>query len=241
MISCKQTIFLRLNPNELTMNILLSVSLALLLILSSCTNQESVSFVTGSAKIRVFSAQTRTDLVNIQLDSVEVISSLNRGNLSLSAEVDSDYGREIAADFIGGDSTFNIPRQRFVFANNQSYTVVLNGNTIAGFMKPIIDTTISPFGQEPAIRIINTTESKYVLVSVNQDTLSKNEIEFGSNTQLFKTKAGTFGITAFDTENNDTLTTITSTLQAGKCYHLFLYDTKQQDSPQALKLVEVVK
>jgi hypothetical protein len=241
MDSTKHIINFRLTPVSLSINVLLWGFIVSLIGLSSCSNQESVSFVSGSGRFRVFNAQTRTNTVNIEVDSIPVISQLIRGSLSEATSVDSDYGREIAVDFIGGDTTFNIPRQRYVFAKDQSYTIVLQGNTIAGFMKPIIDTTQSPFGQDPAIRIINATESKYILIALDQDTLTGSETEFGSSTQLFRFRTGTFEIKSFDTETDETLAKLTASLQAGKCYHLFLYDTRQSGISQELKLVEVVK
>lgn len=213
------------NATRTSRNVLSAVILGALL-LTSCQDGV-VTFTGGTALVRVFNAQTKTGALRLVVDSATVLESLANGALSNTIAVPSGtyvlvetYGEELAAPI-------RIASQRYVMADRQSYTIVVRGATITDYLRPIVDTSRSPFPDHAAIKVINATEETFVTVIANDSTLGESIVDAQTVMPFVPAATGTMRIGVLDADRNTPISAdSTVVLERGVCYYLFVYDIR---------------
>lgn len=209
--------------------------------IQSCSDNVAV-FQTGMAKVRIFNAQIKSPDVSVTLDSQMVLTSLTNGMLSNPIDVRSRYARvfEIRNP---NDSSANgrIALNTYTLADNQSYTFVVRGTSITDFLRPIIDTAVSPFAGRAAMRVINACEETFISVYVDTLMLTPFVTDAQTITPLYKAQTGTIRVSAINDDTRDTIAKETVQLQDGKCYHIFLYDSRNGTSVQQNMKIQSVQ
>lgn len=193
-------------------------------------NDGVVTFTGGSSKIRIFNAQTKAAGMSVSVDSVGTFSNLASGVLSDAVTVSSGVFHIVRCQSTS-DSTISglIASQRYIFGDGASYTMVVRGSRITDFIKPVLDSSLSPFAGNSAVRIINATEN-YVDVYVNGTKLNDIVADVQSAGRLFAAAAGTTTIEVRDADTKATLASVSTSLEAGYAYHLFVYDELQNNT-----------
>jgi hypothetical protein len=189
-----------------------------------------VTFTGGSSKIRIFNAQTKAAGMSVSVDSVGTFSNLASGVLSDAVTVSSGVFHIVRCQSTS-DTTISglIASQRYIFGDGASYTMVVRGSRITDFIKPVLDSSLSPFAGNSAVRIINATEN-YVDVYVNGTKLNDIVADVQSAGRLFAAATGTTTIEVRDADTKATLASVSTSLEAGYAYHLFVYDELQNNT-----------
>lgn len=189
-----------------------------------------VTFTGGSSKIRIFNAQTKSVGMRVSVDSVETFSNLASGVLSDAFTVSSGVFHMVRCQSTT-DSAISglIASQRYIFGDGASYTMVVRGSRITDFIKPVLDSSSSPFAGSSAVRIINATEN-YVDVYVNGTKLNDIVADVQSAGRLFTAAPGTTTIEVRDADTKATLASASASFEAGYAYHLFVYDELQNST-----------
>ncbi|RMF35292.1 MAG: DUF4397 domain-containing protein [Chlorobiota bacterium] len=185
-----------------------------------------VTFTGGTAYIRLFNAQTKTNAVTLYADSVRRIELLLPGMTSSAITVPS--GTYVLLDVrSASDTAQRIASQRYVMADGQSYTVIVRGRTITDFFRPIVDTAQSPFAGRAAVKIINVSEETFVTVNANGSPLGLPVVDAQTVLPFTSLEAGTVRLSVLDADRNVTIgSDSTVVLDAGECYYLFVHDVR---------------
>ena len=193
-------------------------------------NDGVVTFTGGSSTIRIFNAQTKAEAMTVSVDSVVTFNSLASGVLSDEFRVSSGVFHIVRCQSTT-DSAISglIASQRYIFGDGASYTMVVRGSRITDFIKPVLDSSLSPFAGNSAVRIINATEN-YVDVYVNGTKLNDIVADVQSAGRLFAAATGTTTIEVRDADTKATLASVSTSLEAGYAYHLFVYDELQNNT-----------
>lgn len=183
-----------------------------------------VTFTGGTAYVRLFNAQTKTDVVMLFADSVPRIESLAPGTTSSPITVPS--GTYVLLDvWSTSDTALRIASQRYVMADGQSYTLIVRGRTITDYFRPIVDTAKSPFPGSAAVKIINVSEETFVTVKANNSPLGMPVVDAQTALPFARLEAGTVRLSVLDADRNVTIgSDSTVVLEAGQCYYLFVHD-----------------
>lgn len=210
-------------------------------------NDGIVEFPEGKARVRIFNAQVKSDSMSIILDSAKAGLPLASGEISQDFELASGYYHSFEIRKPGDTTaTGRLAFQRYLFADKQPYTLIVRGNTITDFFKPIIDTLQSPFTGMAALRVINTTQDMFVrlkLIYAPKDTIipGTNVVDAQTARSLVAVSAGNPIVQLINDDNGQLVEAEKQiTFQNGKCYHLFVYDTKVNNAIiQQWKCIEV--
>ncbi|MCX8051651.1 MAG: DUF4397 domain-containing protein [Chlorobi bacterium] len=195
-------------------------------VLVGCTDGV-VTFTGGTAYVRVFNAQTKTGPLRIVADSADVVRSLDVGQFSEPISVPSGTYVLLEAYSTTDTTPVRIASQRYVMADGQSYTIVVRGATITDFLRPIVDTTQSPFADRAAIKIVNASEETFVTVEANDAPLALPIVDAQTILPLVPLDAGNVRLRVLDADRNIPIgTDSTVVLERGKCYYLFVHDVR---------------
>lgn len=201
----------------------LSTLLCAAALMSGCQDGV-VTFTGGTAYVRLFNAQTKTDAVTLFADSVRRIELLPPGIASSAITVPS--GTYVLLDVrSASDTAQRIASQRYVMADGQSYTIIVRGRTITDFFRPIVDTAQSPFAGKAAVKIINVSEETFVTVNANGSPLGLPVVDAQTVLPFTSLEAGTVQLSVLDADRNVAIgSDSTVVLEAGQCYYLFVHD-----------------
>lgn len=203
----------------LIFGVILSIAVA------SCT-EGVITFTGGSARVRLFNAQTKAGAVHLLVDSVRIVSALVNG--AMSGEFNVPSGLYVLFEAYSADSIQQrLASQRYVMADGQSYTMILRGATITDFFRPILDTVVSPFTSKAAVKIINITEETFVTVKANDTMLGLPIVDAQTVLPFVPVETGNVRFHLLDADSgqpigNDT----TVVLNSDSCYYLFVYDER---------------
>ncbi len=201
------------------------LSVALIIVCLLSCQDGVVTFTGGTAMVRIFNAQTKVSSIDLIVDSVRVINQLVPGALSNVVQVPS--GAYVLIEAYGAESTSpqRIASQRYVMADKQSYTIVVRGQTITDFLRPIVDTLVSPFSDYAAIKIINATEETFVTVTANDSTIGFPIVDAQTVMPYVPVPSGSIRISVRDVDRGVPIATdSTVVLERGACYYLFVHD-----------------
>ncbi|MFM8569462.1 MAG: DUF4397 domain-containing protein [Candidatus Kapaibacterium sp.] len=201
-----------------------------MLMFPSCSDGV-VTFTGGVATVRIFNAQTKAMGMNVEIDSVRRFVDLAPGRMTEFTQVSSGVfhvftGQSSTDSGIGG----RIVNQRYMLGDGAAYTMVVRGSTITDFIKPVLDSAVSPFASKAAVRIINATDTTYCDVYANGTKINGIVAEVQSAGRLFPVEAGRVVFETRDVYKGTIVSRDTLDIQAGHAYHLFVFDKREGSS-----------
>lgn len=204
--------------------LLRSALLVLAIFIAGCT-EGVVTFTGGTATLRLFNAQTKSPLVRFVVDSIIVQENIGIGELSNPIQVNSgNYHSFEVRSYDTSISKAKLAFQRYVLADNQSYTLPVRGSTITDYSKVIIDTAKSPFDGFSAVKIINMCEDVSVAMVIDgkverfvdlQTTASFSKVSSTSGSLIIRDE--------FEQQIGDSMNL--SNFLPDKCYYIFVFDS----------------
>ena len=161
----------------------------------------------------------------MKIDSVMRFSRLRNGDLTDRVSVSSGVFHLFQCQSSSDSSLAGlIVTQRYMMGDGASYTMVVRGSGITDFIKPVLDSAISPFADKAALRIINATDTSYCDVYVNNVKINGIVAEAQSASRLYPVEPGRVICETRDHYNSTTIHTDTISLNTNTCYHMFVYD-----------------
>ncbi|MCX7929484.1 MAG: DUF4397 domain-containing protein [Chlorobi bacterium] len=212
---------------------ILIVALITLSFLTGC-NDGVVTFAGGTAYVQVFNAQTKTSVpLRIIADSAVIVRSLSTGEFSQTFAVPSGTYVLLEAYTTGDTAAQRIASQRYVMADGQSYTVLIRGEVITDFLRPIVDTVVSPFPDRAAVKIINASEETFATIEANDTAIGLPIVDAQTILPLVPVQEGSVRFRVRDIDRNVLIGTDTTVvLERGKCYYLFIHDIRVNGNVQ---------
>ncbi len=204
-------------------------------------NNGVITFTGGNARIRVFNGQVKSASMSVAIDTLLTIAGLANGELSNDISLTSGLYHSFLCRSLSDTSVLGVlANQRYMFADNASYTMVVHGSNITDFLRPVLDSTQSPFPSKAAIRIINATDT--AVCNVHVDTVLINDVpaDIQSATRLFAVTPGRFEVYTTNHYAQSEIEHRNFNFIAGRVYNLIIYDAMEEDGiVQKVKLIEV--
>ncbi len=206
----------------------------------SC-NDGVITFTGRTARVHIFNGCVKSASIDVYVDTLLQFPQLANGTMSSDLSLSSGVYHSFLCRK-PSDTTLSgiIASQRYVLADDASYTVIVRGQVISDFIKPVLDSSVSPFPAKAALRIINATDT--VFCDVKVDTIKINDIvaDVQTSSRLYSVPPGKNVVSTLDVYNEAVIDHQTIDFQAGKVYHLFVYDAWSGSTViRKVKIVEV--
>ncbi len=211
MLSTKSTFFILL------------LSLLGLTGLQSC-DDGVITFTGGSARVRVFNAQLKGSSMVVEIDTQVRVNSLTNGETSPDFSLTSGLYHSFFCQS-SSDSSANgiIASQRYMFADDATYLLVVHGWNITDFMNPVPEISVSPLPTKSALRVINATDTVSCSVSIDTNVVVKLA-DIQSFTNLYTFDPGTYVVYTNNIYANAEVDHQSFSFEPGKVYDLIVYD-----------------
>ncbi len=204
--------------------VLVGMAVALVSVIGGCYDGV-ITFTNGNASVRIFNGQTKSAAMTVEIDTQLQIASLANGTVSEQFSLSSGLYHSFFCQSTTDSTTLGIiANQRYMFADNAKYTMVVHGLDFTDFVKPVLDSSVSPFPSKAAIRIINATDTSICNVFVDTIKINDKPADIQTATRLFAAPPGIYTITTYNSYSNAEIDHRSVNLVADRCYNLIIYD-----------------
>ena len=185
----------------------------------------------AKAKVRFINGISFTENLRIDIDSATVATTLSRGQYTPVIEITS--GRALPWQVYDNSKNTLLFQNFYTVGPNGKYIIFMKGSlaNTTGFLAPIPDTTVSPFGPgKAALRFVYLAEKlrddPALEISLNGVAVTPFSIYSGDYTRLFPVNAGQFSLLIHDEGKPDTFRNALPfyTYKEGKVYTIYTYD-----------------